>query len=133
MYLFSSVEPTISLASNTLSVVEDDRIMMTCTVSGSYPASSVEWLKESVPVFTSDRMSINGLSELIGNTQLFNTISTLTINDALISDTGTYTCRTLPIPAANPILPSVMGSLAIDIASKLVDTQCVVSYDICCT
>ena len=117
--IFSSVIPSISLASNTLNVLEDDNIIVTCTVTGSYPASPVEWLKGSSLVFTDNRITINGAPELIGDTQLYNTISTLSIDDAVTRDTDTYTCRTLPFPEADPILPSVMDSLAISVASML--------------
>ena len=108
------MEPIISLASDTLDVLEDDDIIVTCTVTGSYPASTVEWLKGASLLIADNRIDI--VSEFVEDTQLFNTISTLSIRVAVISDTNTYTCRTLPFPVANPILPSVMDSLAINVA-----------------
>ena len=111
--IFSSVEPIISLASDTHDVLEDDDIIVTCTVTGSYPASTVEWLKGASLLIADNRIGIVGVSE---GTQLFNSTSTLSIHIAVISDTNTYTCRTLPFPVANPILPSVMDSLAINVA-----------------
>ena len=110
------------MASDTLDVLEDDDIIVTCTVTGSYPASTVEWLKGASLLIADNRIGIVGVSE---GTQLFNTISTLSIRGVVISDTNTYTCRTLP----NPILPSVMDSLAINVAGicyYYVDCKCYV-------
>ena len=110
------MEPIISLASDTLDVLEDDNIIVTCTVTGSYPASTVEWFKGASLLIADNRIDLDIISEFVEDTQLFNTISTLSIRVAVISDTNTYTCRTLPFPVANPILPSVMDSLAINVA-----------------
>ena len=106
------------MTSNTLSVTEDDSLILICSVIGSYPASQVEWLKGSLAVVSNDRISISGQSELNEDTQLYNTISTLSIDDTVTSDSGTYVCRTLPYPLNNSILPSVMDSLAIDVTSE---------------
>ena len=102
---------------SSLVVEVGDDIMVTCTVTGSYPALQVEWLKDFVLVVADNRISINGEPELIGDTQLYNTISTLSIDNVVTSDFGTYTCRTPPVPADNPILPSVSDSM--NVASEL--------------
>ena len=94
--------------------------MLTCSVTGSYPEVQVEWLKDSVLVVDADdeRISIeDGESQLIEDTQLNDITSTLSIDNVVISDTGVYTCRTLPVPMEDPILPSVMDSLSIDVTS----------------
>ena len=113
------MEPIISLAFDTLNVLEDDDIIVTCTVTGSYPASTVQWLKGASLLIADNRIGIVGVSEFAEGTQLFNTISTLLIRGAVISDTDMYTCRTLPFPVANPILSSVNESLAINVAGML--------------
>ena len=112
------VAPTITLTAESTAVTEYNSISLTCGVRGSYPSLRVQWLKESQLIIADDRISIDGEPQLNEDTQLYDAIYTLSIDSAVTSDTGVYTCRTLPYPLANPILPAVLDSLAVNVTGE---------------
>ena len=103
---------------------ETESTSLSCQVEGSYPGLPVTWLKDGSPVIPNSRITLSGLDPILDiNIGLYNTNSTLNIDNAAVADSGTYSCFTPNIPPFNPILDSLAEEIVIIVQGKLTYTE----------
>ena len=105
-------------------ITETESTSLSCQVEGSYPGLLVTWLKDGSPVIPNSRITLSGLDPILDiNTGLYNTNSTLNIDNAAVADSGTYSCFTPNTPSFNPILDSLAEEIVIIVQGKLTYTE----------
>lgn len=68
-----------------------DRTTMTC-VSTGFPAPFIYWMKNGVNITSSDRVSMDMLTETVLEDDTFVVTRNLTINGLVLGDTDVYSC-----------------------------------------
>lgn len=108
--------PNITVYSDaqTINPTENDPYVFTCIVSDGFPVLSITWRKDStITVLDSSRISITTSSVQDPNTLYYTTTSVLNITSTALSDSGSYTCRTSPVPVYNQ--PVISSTLALNV------------------
>ena len=111
MCLYFLVTPGVNLIStDTTNTIEDESFTFTCIEAGAFPALPIVWNKDATTVLSSSRITITSTTAQDESTGLYTVQSVLTISTLVLSDSGTYTCRTSLVPLLNqPVLsPEIM-------------------------
>ena len=111
MCLYFLVTPGVNLIStDTTNTIEDESFTFTCIEAGAFPALPIVWNKDATAILSSSRITITSTTAQDESTGVYTVLSVLTISTLVLSDSGTYTCRTSLVPLLNqPVLsPEIM-------------------------